>query len=69
MKNVRILFALLLCTSLFYSCTADDVMEEVEVTSVLEQDIITARDGESTSETGGDEDAVDDDVREEEEGE
>ncbi len=60
MKNVRILFALLLCTSLFYSCTADDITEDTS-TTVQQLESMTARDGDTTLADTGDDETDDDD--------
>ena len=55
MKKLRILFAVLLCATLFQSCTTDDIIVEEEKTTVLQQDIINAREGDTPPETGDDE--------------
>ena len=54
MKKLRILFAVLLCATLFQSCTTDDIIVEEEKTTVLQQDIINAREGDTPPETGDD---------------
>jgi len=57
MKNLRILFATLLCAIVLHSCTTDDVLEEKELTvRKQDTDTIFAREGDTTPLTGDDED-------------
>lgn len=48
MKNARILLALILCTTLFYSCTTDDLYED-ENTQVNQE--VLAKEGDDTTTT------------------
>jgi len=61
MKKLRILFAVLLCATLFQSCTTEDIIVEDEKTTVLQQDIINAREGDTTIPDTGDDEIEDDD--------
>jgi len=65
MKNARILLALLLCTTLFYSCTTDDLYEDEN--AQVNQEVL-AKDGDEIPpntdpelDSGGDDDAELDD--------
>lgn len=48
MKNLRILFALVLCTTLFNACTAESILDEQEPTVIIIDDI-------DLDDTGGEE--------------
>jgi hypothetical protein len=63
MKKLRILFATLLCTTLFFSCTTDDITEDTSVNKNEDQELITNLDeGIPLPPTGGDDDGeLDDD--------
>jgi len=60
MKNLRILFAILLCATVLQSCTTDDVLEEQEpILLKQDTDTIFAREGDETTttiDTGDDQD-------------
>mgnify|MGYP000633901355 CR=1 FL=1 len=57
MKKLRILFATLLCTTLFFSCTTDDITEDTSVNKNEDQELITSLDeGTPLPPTGGDDD-------------